>query len=111
MALPASAVPSSFLPLRWGFVFVHCPVRLSEDQRLGLVELAVRAFFDDTPTVAFDWAYCRGEVRVASDAVTMGAFCGQRFTADVHVPEGSGRVEFLVTEAQLQAARGPVAEA
>ncbi|MBN1337655.1 MAG: hypothetical protein JXB39_17010 [Deltaproteobacteria bacterium] len=110
MAVPALGAPS-FLPLRWGFVFLHCPLRLTDDQRLGLVELAVRAFFEDSASIPFDWPCCRGEVRVTSDAVTMGAFSGQRFAADVHVPEGSGRVEFLVTEAQLQASRGPVAEA
>lgn len=104
-------VPRSFIPMRWGFVFLSCPVRLTDEHQLDLVRLAVQAYFDDTPKVAFDWHTCRGELRVESDAVSLGAFSGQRFSADVSVPSGSGRIQFLVTEAQLEAARGEVAEA
>ena len=101
----------SFVPMRWGFVFLHCPLRLSEEQKLDLVRLAVSSYFDDTAQVAFDWPACRGELRMESDAVSLGAFAGQRCSADLHLPSGSGQVQFLVTEAQLQAAGGQVAEA
>ena len=43
--------------------------------------------------------------------MSLGSFAGQRFSAEIHVPSGSGRVQFLVTEAQLQVASGQVAEA
>ncbi len=100
-----------YLPLRWGFVFLHCPLKLSEEQRLGLVALAIRAYMDDLPRIDFDWEYCQGWVEVASEAVGIGNFYGQRFTAEVNLPEGSGSLEFLVTEAQMEAVRKQVAQA
>jgi len=103
--------PSPFVPLRWGFVFVRCPVTLSEKQRDDLVGLAIRAYMEDLPKVDFDWEECRGTVEVGSDAVSIGSFYGQLFSADVHVPSKSGRVEFLVTEAQMKAVRHEMAEA
>lgn len=106
-------MPSSepFVPLRWGFVFLHCPLTLTDLQRQSLVGVAIRAYLDDVSSVDFDWEYCRGTVNVASDAVSIGSFYGQLFTADVHLLEKQGKVEFLVTEAQMQAARGAVGEA
>ena len=96
---------------RWGFVFLACPLPLSEGEKEGLVLLAARAWFEERPVLSFDWPACSGELRAISDAMPLGAFVGQRFEADVHVPTGSGRVAFLVTEGQLRAAAGPVAEA
>lgn len=97
--------------LRWGFIFVSCPLPLSEAQKTSLMRCAAWAFFEDLPELSFDWGECRGVVRPSSDAVTLGTFYGQRFTAEVHLPERSGQVEFLVTEAQLRAAHGEMAEA
>lgn len=97
--------------LRWGFIFVACPLPLSEEQKLELMRCAAWAFFEDIPELPFDWGSCRGVVRPSSDAVVLGTFYGQRFTAEVHLPERSGQVEFLVTEAQLRAAHQEMGEA
>lgn len=105
------APPVPFLPLRWGLVFVHCPLPLTEKQRHGLAELAIKAYMEDLPKVDFEWEECRGSVEVGSEAVALGSFYGQLFLADVHVPARSARVEFLITEAQLKAAQGEMAEA
>jgi hypothetical protein len=105
------SLPASFLPMRWGFVFLACPVRLTDRDQNDLVRLAIQAYFDDEGERDFEWPQCRGSLRVESDAIALGAFSGQRFSAEVHVPAGSGRVEFLVTEAQLKMAAGEVAEA
>lgn len=96
--------------MRWGFVFVACPLPLTEEQRLGLVRLAAEAWFENRPEVRFDWPDCVGSVRPGSDVVTMGTFVGQQFFADVELPTRSGRVSFLVAEAQLRQP-GQVAEA
>jgi hypothetical protein len=97
--------------MRWGFVFLACPAPLSEDQKQALVRLAAQAWFSDQSPLRFDWSECTGELRASSDTVSLGSFVGQRFEADVHVPTGSFQVAFLVAEAQLRAASGPVAEA
>lgn len=97
--------------IRWGFVFVSCPLALSEEQRMSLVRYAVRAYFDDQRELNFNEEEFRGTVRPSSDTVLLGTFYGQRFTAEVHLPERSGKVEFLVAEAQLKAARAEIAEA
>lgn len=104
-------LPSSFMPMRWGFVFLACPVKLTERNQNDLVRLAIQAYFDDDGERSFEWPECRGQLRVESDAIALGAFSGQRFSAEVHVPSGSGQVQFLVTEAQLKMASGEVAEA
>jgi hypothetical protein len=105
------SLPSSFMPMRWGFVFLACPVRLTDQNQNDLVRLAIQAYFDDEGERSFEWPECRGSLRVESDAIALGAFSGQRFSAEVFVPSGSGRVQFLVTEAQLKVAAGEVAEA
>lgn len=97
--------------VRWGFVFVNCPLPLSEEQRLALVRYAARAYFDDQRELNFNEPEFRGTVRPSSDTVLLGTFYGQRFTAEVHLPDRSGRVEFLVAEAQLRAGRTEIAEA
>lgn len=96
---------------RWGFVFLACPLPLTEEQRLLLVRLAVQAYFGDLPEVAFHEEEFQGSVRPASDTVLLGTFYGQRFTAEVHLPDRSGKVEFLVAEAELRSARQTIAEA
>lgn len=96
--------------LRWGLIFVACPLPLSDEQKEGLVRLAAQAWFEDQPRLAFDWADCQGVLTASSDVVALGTFVGQAFEAEVHLPEGSGQVRFLVTERQLRAA-APVAEA
>ncbi|MCB9763276.1 MAG: hypothetical protein H6739_26135 [Alphaproteobacteria bacterium] len=97
--------------MRWGFIFLACPLPLTEDQKEGLVLCAARAYFEELDALPFNWGACRGEVRPASDTVLLGTFYGQRFTAEVHLPDRSGTVDFLVTEAQLRAAHAEIAEA
>ncbi len=99
--------------MRWGFVFVACPLRLTEEQREGLVRLAATAWFEDRPELRFDWDGCEGVVRVASDVSALGTFVGQRFTAEVNLPDQSGQVAFLVAESVLGQRGGgaPIAEA
>lgn len=96
--------------LRWGLVFVACPLPLSEEQKEGLVRLAAQAWCEDLGQIPFDWTGCQGVLTATSDVVSLGTFVGQAFEAEVHVPEGSGQVRFLVTEKQLKLA-APVAEA
>lgn len=111
---PAPGCPLSADPplLRWGLVFLACPLPLSEEQKLELVRLAASAYFGELGSVRFDHEAFSGEVRATSGTVALGSFVGQAFEAEVHVPHGSGLVKFLVTEAQLTAAwGGPAAEA
>lgn len=97
-------------PLRWGFVFVACPVSLTEAQRVALVKGAARAWFEDLPEALVDEEELRAWVKPASEAAVFGSFAGQRFTAEVHTTEGrKGNVEFLVAEAMLRS--GTVGEA
>ena len=100
-----------FPMLRWGFIFLSCPVELSEAQKTRLIKLAAQVYFCELGSLDFDWDTCRGELRAISDAVAIGSFYGQHFVADLHLPTGSTQVGFLVTEAQLKAAGGEVAEA
>lgn len=96
--------------MRWGFVFLACPLPLSEEQRLELVKLAATAWFEDLPEIRFDWEGCEGVVRPAADVVALGTFTGQRFTAEVNLPDRSGKLDFLVAEAHL-GPRGAIPEA
>ena len=89
--------------MRWGFVFVACPLPLTEEQREGLVRLAAHAWFADAPEVRFDWEGCSGVVRPGSDVVSLGSFVGQQFVADIDLADRSGRVAFLVAEHHLRA--------
>ena len=72
-----------------------------------------RAWFEDAERGTFDWPQMRGEVVASSEAQVLGAFYGQRFSAEVFRPDSSEAhaVEFLVTEAMLRQSAGPVAEA
>lgn len=90
--------------LRWGLVFVACPLPLTEAHKLALVRLAALAYFEGQGHTRFDWPEFRGELRATSGELTLGSFTGQAFEAEVHLPERSGTVRFLVTEAQLQVA-------
>lgn len=107
--------------LRWGLVFLHCPLPLDDDQKLALVKLAAAAYFGDKAALPLDLPGLRGEVRATSETVALGAFVGQQFEAEVHQTDGTSAIlRFLVTEAQLNAARpawgaarspAPIAEA
>ena len=97
--------------LRWGLVFLHCPIDLDEEDKRRLVRLAAKAYFEDEERVPFVWEHLRGEVRATSGAVAVGTITGQPFEAEVHRPEGAATLRFLVTEKQLQAVSGVVAEA
>lgn len=88
--------------MRWGFVFLACPLKLTEEQRTELVRLAATAWFTDQPEIRFDWEGCEGVVRVASDVESLGTFTGQLFVAEVNLPDVSGQVRFLVAEAHLR---------
>jgi hypothetical protein len=98
--------------LRWGLVFLACPIDLPEADRQALAVLAAQAFFGGVSPLHFDWPELRGELRVCGEVVTLGAFVGRPFEAEVHQRSGpSGLVRFLVTEQQLQQSWGQVGEA
>lgn len=97
--------------IRWGFVFLSCPLPLEEEQKLALVRLAARAWFEDATELHLNEGELRATVRPTSDTVLLGTFVGQRFRAEVHLPERTGKVEFLVAEAALRAGGQAVAEA
>jgi hypothetical protein len=100
--------------LRWGLVFLACPLPLDDAQKRDLALLAAQAFCEDVSSVSFDWDGLRGEVRATGRATALGSFVGQAFAAEVHQPDGtSATLRFLVTEPQLRALRpdAPVAEA
>lgn len=97
--------------VRWGLVFLACPLDLDDAQKLELVKLAARAWFEDQPVVSFEWEDLHGELRSVSEITSLGPFIGQQFEATVDGAAGKGRLRFLVTEAQLQAAWLPPAEA
>ncbi len=99
--------------MRWGLIFLACPVSFSDDEQVQLVKVAAQAWFEDKQRVAFDWPEMRGEVVATSEARTLGAFYGQRFSAEVFRADSPRAqvVEFLVTEALLRQNAGPVAEA
>ncbi len=88
--------------MRWGFVFLACPLKLSEEQRTSLVRLAATAWFTDQSEIPFDWEGCEGVVRVASDVTSLGTFTGQKFVAEVNLPGSSGMVQFLVAEHHMR---------
>ncbi|MBK7755678.1 MAG: hypothetical protein IPO67_25180 [Deltaproteobacteria bacterium] len=93
--------------LRWGLIFIVCPLPLTEEQKLDLVRLAAGAYFQGQGQVPFDWPELRGELRVTGGELSLGSFTGRAFEADVHLPTRQGLVKFLVTEAQLRAAWTP----
>lgn len=97
--------------IRWGLVFLSCPLPLDEEQRAELARLAARAYFQDLAEIAVELEGCRGTVRPSSDTVLLGSFYGQRFVADLHLPTQQGQVQFLIAEAQLRAAAAEMAEA
>ena len=104
--------PASYGLPRFGLVFVACPVQLTEEQKVGLVIQAARAWFEEIESLDFDTHGCRGTLRPSSDPMTLGTFSGRRFTAEVHTVDEKGTVDFLVAEKELrQAWAGEVAEA
>ncbi len=98
-------------PVRWGFIFLACPLPLDEEQRLTLVRLAARAWFEGKDELSHAEEGFHATVRPTSDAMLVGSFYGQRFTAAVDAGEKKGKVEFLVAEAALRAGGQEIAEA
>ena len=96
---------------RWGLLFINCPLRLSEEQKTGLIHLAAEAYFHEKGHIPFDWKTCHGIVRATSETKILGSFVGQEFEANIHLPEKEGVVQFLIAEKLLQSWGGPVAEA
>jgi len=94
----------SFPLIRWGFVVLGSNIPLGESLRHDLLVLAVQAYFDDDKAVDFDWEGAAGRLTATGEAVALESFVGQRFSAEIETEETSGKVSFLVTEAQLRAA-------
>ena len=87
---------------RWGFVVLGSNLPLDDDLRQELLVMAIKAYMDDTPRVDFDWENASGRLTTDGDAAMLGAFVGQKFVAEIEIADSRGRVEFLVTEAQLR---------
>jgi hypothetical protein len=96
---------------RWGLVFLACPIPLRDEQKAALMRVAARAWFDDLHEMSFDWGEIRGTVRASTETTSLGTFIGQGFAAEVHTPEGSSVLRFLVAEHLLRSSAAPVAEA
>ena len=90
--------------LRWGFVVLSANTRLDEKMRHDLLVLAIQAFLDDETMVDFDWEEATGRLTAQGEPAMLGSFVGQTFRAEIESTEGPGRVDFLVTEAQLKLA-------
>ena len=97
--------------MRFGLVFLACPLKLDDEQRQQLMLAAVQAYYQQAGESDLDWPELRGTLRAMRDTVTLGGFSGQLFEADVHTPTGEqGQLRFLVADKELLAG-GPVAEA
>ena len=90
--------------IRWGFVVLGSNIPLGETLRNDLLLMAVQAYFDDSKAVDFDWEGAAGRLTTSGEAVALESFVGQSFTAEIETEESTGKVSFLVTEAQLHAA-------
>jgi hypothetical protein len=87
---------------RWGFVVLGTNLPLTDDLRKDLLTLACRTYLDDETSVDIDWEGMSGRLTARDEAAQLGTFIGQRFVAEVDTDDGRGKVDFLVTEAQLQ---------
>lgn len=87
---------------RWGFVVLGTNLPLNESLRHDLLMLACRTYLDDETSVDIDWEGMSGRLTARDQAAQLGTFIGQRFVAEVDTEDGTGKVDFLVTEAQLQ---------
>ena len=98
--------------MRFGIVFLACPLKLSEDQRRALMLTAIRAHQAEVHQAPVEIEGVRGQLK-ALDAVTLGGMSGRLFEAQVATPEGDeGLLRFLVADRELQLYQGgPVAEA
>jgi hypothetical protein len=90
--------------IRWGFVVLGSDMSLSETLRNDLLTMAIQAYLDDQTAVDFDWEGAVGRLTTQGDAVSLESFVGQSFVAEIETEEGTGKVNFLVTEAQLRMA-------
>ena len=99
--------------MRWGIVFLACPLQLSEDQRRDLMLAAVRAHHEGATETPLDVEGIRGDLRALPDSVTMGGLSGRLFEANVATPDAKkGLLRFLVAEKELRVMQGgPIAEA
>jgi len=77
---------------------------LSETLRNDLLVMAIQAYLDDQTAVDFDWEGASGRLTTHGEAVSLESFVGQRFVVEIESEEGTGKVNFLVTEAQLRMA-------
>ncbi len=87
---------------RWGFVVLGTNLNLDDDLRKDLLVLACRTYLDDDTSVDIDWEGMSGRLTARGEAAQLGTFIGQRFVAEVDTDDGKGKVDFLVTEGQLQ---------
>ncbi len=87
--------------VRWGFVVLGTNLKLTDELRNDLLMLACRTYLDDEASVDIDWTGMSGKLYAKGEAAQLGTFVGQRFVAEVDSDEGQGKVDFLVTEAQL----------
>ena len=99
--------------MRWGIVFLACPLQLSEDQRRDLMLAAVRAHHDGVEETPLNVEGIRGALRVLPESVALGGLSGRLFEAEVATPDAQeGLLRFLVAEKELRLMQGgPVAEA
>ena len=72
--------------LRWGLVFLHCPIPMDDAQKAALVRVAARAYFTDQERLTFERPMFHGEVRATSETVALGSFIGQ-FYSDADLQE------------------------
>ena len=93
--------PPAYPLARWGFVVLGTNLKLDDGLRNDLLMLACRTYLDDETSVDIDWEGMSGKLYARGEAAQLGTFVGQRFVAEVDSDEGRGKVDFLVTEAQL----------
>lgn len=95
-----SSTPATPL-VRWGLVVLGTNLPLTDELRNDLLMLACRTYLDDQTSVEIDWEGMSGRLYAKGEAAQLGTFVGQRFVAEVDSEDGKGKVDFLVTEAQL----------
>jgi hypothetical protein len=75
---------------RWGYAFLKTDARISESDRMSILEQAVRAYLNEEDHRDIEGSGYEGRIHNSKQHKTLGAFTGCQFRAELDL-DGHGK--------------------
>ena len=88
----------SYNGLRWGVVFLKTPLKLSQREKHGILEIAINMLYEGTKETRIKEKHFEGRIYTEGKHALIGHYHGQVFRGELDTEKGSDRISLIISD-------------